>query len=136
MTKWKDDYHLLGLGGLTSLITNVIVSKWGNEVLIQCLYNPLEKVAYTLAFEDCRDIRWTVHDEEEVGENEAEIYGITLGEGGHRKPAVIHPDIFEISIIYGSFKIQMPPSYSPFTPFGRKGLGDSGIPPSPSHLLG
>lgn len=112
MTEWKDDYHLLGLGGLTSLITNVTLSNWGNTVLIQCLYNGLEKVPYALEFKDCRDIRWTVHDDDEVGEAEADIFGITLGEGGHRKPAVIHTDIFEISILYGSFRMQRPPSYS------------------------
>ena len=29
------DYNLLDLGGLTSLVTNVKVSLWGNEVLIE-----------------------------------------------------------------------------------------------------
>ena len=127
MTEWKDDYHLLGLGGLTSLITNVTVSNWGNTVLIQCLYNGLEKVPYALEFKDCRDIRWTVHDEEEVGEAEADIFGITLGEGGHRKPAVIHTDIFEISILYGSFRIQKSPSYSFFSQKGRRSLSSYAI---------
>ena len=58
-----------------------------------------------LAFKDYRDIRWTVHDEEEVGELEAEFFGIYLGEPEHQKPAVITTDIFEISILYGSFSI-------------------------------
>jgi hypothetical protein len=105
MNDWKDDYNLLGLGGLTSLITNVKVSSWGNEVSIECVYNPEERLPYVLAFKDCRDIRWTVHDEEEVGELEAEFFGISLGEPEHRKPAVITTDIFEISILYGSFSI-------------------------------
>lgn len=114
MSDWKDDYNLLGLGGLTSLITNVIVSKWGNEILIECVYNPIERVPYVMIFQDCRDIRWTVHDEEEVGEAEADIFGISLGEGSHRKPAVIHTDIFEISIFYGSFSLHKgkPEEYS------------------------
>ncbi|WP_293148805.1 MULTISPECIES: hypothetical protein [unclassified Microcoleus] len=60
---------------------------------------------YVLAFKDCRDIGWTVRDEEEVGELEAEFLGISLGEPEHRKPAVITTDIFEISILYGSFSI-------------------------------
>ena len=105
MNDWKDDYKLLGLGGFTSLITNVKVSSWGNEVSIECVYNPEERLPYVLAFKDCRDIGWTVHDEEEVGELEAEFFGISLGEPEHRKPAVITTDIFEISILYGSFSI-------------------------------
>ena len=60
---------------------------------------------YILAFKDCRDISWTVHDEEAVGELEAEFFGISLGDAEHRKPAVITTDIFEISILYGSFSI-------------------------------
>ncbi|MEG4227385.1 hypothetical protein QUA35_20345 [Microcoleus sp. N9_B2] len=106
MSDWKDDYNLLGLGGFTSLITKVNVSFWGNEVLIECVYNPEERLPYMLAFKDCRDISWTVHDEEAVGEPESEFFGITLGEPEHRKPAVITTDIFEISILYGSFSIQ------------------------------
>jgi hypothetical protein len=105
MNDWKDDYNLLGLGGLTSLITNVKVSLWGNEVSIECVYNPEERLPYVLAFKDCRDIRWTVHDDEEVGELEAEFFGISLGEPQHQKPAVITTDIFEISILYGIFSI-------------------------------
>jgi hypothetical protein len=106
MNDWKDDYNLLGLGGFTSLITNVKVSLWGNEVSLECVYNPEERLPYLLAFKDCRDIRWTVHDEEELGEPEAEFFGITLGEPKHRKPAVITTDIFEISILYGSFNVR------------------------------
>lgn len=105
MNDWKDDYNLLGLGGLTSLITNVKVSLWGNEVLIECVYSPEQRLPYLLEFKDCRDIRWTVHDEEEVNELEAEFFGISFGEPEHHKPAVITTDIFEISILYGSFSI-------------------------------
>jgi Ca2+/Na+ antiporter len=72
MSDWKDDYNLLGLGGLTSLVTNI-----------------------------------KVHTEEEVGELEAEFFGICLGESSHRKPAVLTADIFEVSILYGSFSIHI-----------------------------
>ena len=105
MSDWKDDYNLLGLGSFTSLITNVKVSSWGNEVSIECVYNPEERLPYVLAFKDCCDIGWTIHDEDEVGELEAEFFGIYLGEPEHQKPTVITTDIFEISILYGSFSI-------------------------------
>jgi hypothetical protein len=113
MSDWKDDYNLLGLGGLTSLVTNIKVSLWENEVLIECVYNPEERFPYVLAFKDCRDIRWTVQDEEEVGELEAEFLGISLGESAHRKPAVLTTDIFEVSILYGSFSIHKEENLNP-----------------------
>lgn len=46
-----------------------------------------------------------VHDEEEVKEPEADLIGIHLGEDAHRKAVLIHTNIFEISILYGSFSI-------------------------------
>jgi hypothetical protein len=102
-----DDYKLLNIGQLTSLVTNVKVSLWGNQVLLECLCDPAgERLPYTLNFQDCREIRWDVHDPEEVGDLEADLIGISLGEDAHRQPAVIHTDIFEISIIYGNFSVQ------------------------------
>jgi len=101
-----DDYNLLNLGGLTSLVTNVNVCLWGNEILFQCIYDPTgDRLPYSLVFQDCREIMWEVHDEEEVKEPEADLIGIHLGEDAHRKAALIHTDIFEVSILYGSFSI-------------------------------
>ncbi|MGL5058879.1 MAG: hypothetical protein ACRC62_02770 [Microcoleus sp.] len=102
-----DDYELLNVGGLTSLVTNVNVSLWGNEVVIECIYDPTgDRDPYSLVFQDCRLITWEVHDEEEIQEIEADLIGIHLGEGAHRKAALIHTDIFEISILYGSFSVR------------------------------
>jgi hypothetical protein len=42
---------------------------------------------------------------EDVKDPEADLIGIHLGENAHRKAALIHTDIFEISILYGSFSI-------------------------------
>ena len=105
MTNWTEDYHLLGLGGLTSLITNVKISIWGNKILFECVYNPDNRLPYTIVFQDCREINWEVYVPEEVGEVEADLIGIHLGEDAHRKPAVITTNIFEISIMYGSFYV-------------------------------
>jgi hypothetical protein len=100
------DYHLLRLGDLTSLITDIEVSLWGSELSFRCVYDPIGKrLPYKLIFQDCQDIRWTVHDLEEVNEQEADLIGISLGENEYRQPAVIHTDIFEVSILYRNIKI-------------------------------
>ncbi|MBO3463704.1 hypothetical protein G7B40_017095 [Aetokthonos hydrillicola Thurmond2011] len=102
-----DDYALLNLGGLTSLIKNVKVSRWGTMVAFECIYDPTgERSPYILVFEDCREIKWNVHDPEEAEDVEADLFGIHLGENAHRKPALIHTDIFEISLLYGKFHLQ------------------------------
>lgn len=103
----SDDYNLLNLGGLTSLITNVRLSLWGNEVVLECLYDPTgDRLPYTLNFKDCQEIRSRIHDPEEVHEPCAELIGIHLGEGDRQKTALIHTDIFEISLLYSTFNME------------------------------
>ena len=102
-----DDYELLNVGGLTSLVTNVNVSLWGNEISFECIYDPMgDRSPYTIVFRDCRDISWEVFHPEDVEDPEADLIGIHLGEDAHRKAALIHTDIFEISILYGSFSVR------------------------------
>ena len=102
-----DDYHLLKLGGLTSLITSVNVFLWGNEVSIECVYDPTgDRLPYVLVFQDCQDIRWSVHESEKVHDLEADIIGFYMGAESHQKPAVITTDIFELSITYCSFLLK------------------------------
>jgi len=101
-----DDYNLLNLGGLTSLVKNVNVSLWGNQIKFDFIYDPTGKrLPYSIVFQDCRDISWEVFHPEDVKDPEADLIGIHLGENAHRKAALIHTDIFEISILYGSFSI-------------------------------
>ena len=101
-----DDYNLLNLGGLTSLVTNINVSLWGNQIIFECIYDPTgDRSPYSIVFHDCRDISWEVFHPEDVKDPEADLIGFHLGEDAHRKAALIHTDIFEISILYGRFSI-------------------------------
>ena len=100
------DYHLLGLGDFTSVVTEVQVRLWGSEVSIQCLYDPATCQPYSLLFTDCREIRWNVHDSGAIRDSEANLIGFLLGQEDHQQPAVITTDIFEIFILYGRFEIK------------------------------
>ncbi|OCQ97500.1 hypothetical protein BCD67_24620 [Oscillatoriales cyanobacterium USR001] len=103
----SDDYKKLNLGGLTSLVTNVKMSCWGNELFFECVYDPTgDRLSYTLVFHDCHNIIWNVYHPEDSKELEADLIGIHLGEHEHQRPAIIHTDIFEISILYGSFSVE------------------------------
>lgn len=100
------DYHLLGLGNLTSLVTGVQVRRWGGEVTFRCLYDPSSRQPYLLIFTDCREIDWNVHEASATEQSEADLIGILLGKDKHRQAAVITTNIFEVSVLYGQFEIR------------------------------
>lgn len=104
-----DDYTLLGLGELTSIVTGISISAWGSQVLLECIYDPTgDRLPYQLLFQCCREVHFEVHDLEEVGECEADLIGISLGENDYKQPAIIHTDIFEISLLYDRIEISRP----------------------------
>jgi hypothetical protein len=102
-----DDYKKLGLGELTSLITGVTVSAWGSQVTLECLYAPVEEWSpYTLIFEGCQRVEWSVYDSDLLMDEMAELIGISLGVDGLKEAAIIYTDIFELSVLYRSFTIE------------------------------
>jgi hypothetical protein len=109
-----DDYLLLGLGELTSLVTGVRVSAWGSVLTVECVYAPGDRnLPYQLIFEDCQAIQWDVLEAQSVGDVEADLIGISLGKEEHQAPAIIHTDIFEVSVTYGSFRLERAASQMP-----------------------
>lgn len=101
-----EDLKSLGLGDFTSLITGARVSLWGNEFLLECMYDPIDRLPYRLAFQDCHEIKWYVHSPKDVQDSEADLIDIQLGEDNYRKHAVIYTDIFELLILYGSLRVE------------------------------
>ena len=101
------DYTLLELGPATSLVTNVLVTKWGSDVLVSCTYDPLgSRRPYQLFFNDCREVRWEVIHPEDVEDAEADLIGFSMGAAGHQGAALIHTDLFELSVLYGSLTVE------------------------------
>ena len=104
-----DDYGQLGLGGLTSLIKDVKLSAWGNRVTLECLYNPEAPYPYLIVFDDCREVDWSLHDLDNLQEPFADLIGIHLGCGNHQRKALIHTDIFDLSLLYGNWQVYSSP---------------------------
>jgi len=101
------DYALLKVGDAASIVTQVEITKWGGKVVVSCLYDPLESCRpYRLIFEDCHEITMRVINPESRQDATADLIGFSIGEECHHTPAVITTDIFEISILYGSFLVQ------------------------------
>jgi len=102
-----DDYTSLGLGDLTSLVTDIQIKQWGTELWLHCVYDPIgERVPYELIFQDCWQLRWEIHDSDASSDLEADLIGITLGQNDHRQVAIIHTDIFELSLLYGNVSLR------------------------------
>jgi hypothetical protein len=101
------EYNLLNLGTETSLIKAVTVSKWGANVKIACLYDPLgTRQPYEMVFQDCQELQWNIIEQANVDEPTADLIGFIRGEEYYRKPAVITTDTFELSISYKIFVLQ------------------------------
>lgn len=101
------DYALLDLGKAASLVTDVLVTNWGGSVVVSCLYEPLgSSQPYQLIFQDCLEVRWQVIELEDVQESAADLIGFSIGAGAYQEAAVLTTDVFELSIIYGSFILQ------------------------------
>ncbi len=99
------NYQFLDVGPCTSLVTDVLITKWGSEILVSCLYDPLGATKpYQVLFTDCMALRWEVHSPEYVRDSEADVIGFELISEA-RDHALIHTDIFELAIWYGSYKV-------------------------------
>jgi hypothetical protein len=51
-------------------------------------------------------VSWEVVDPEDVGDAEADLIGFSLGVENQQSEATIHTDLFELSVLYGSFALQ------------------------------
>ncbi len=95
------------LGPATSFVTDVLVTKWGSEVVVLCLYDPFGvRRPYQLLFRGCTDVQWEVTHPEDVTDSEADIIGFSIGVEDNRNLAVLHTDVFELLITYGSFTVR------------------------------
>ena len=90
---------------LLSIVTGVQMLKWGSEVHVACLDDPVTRQPYLLIFKNCTEVRWYVHEPEDVNDSEDNLIGFLLGKEKHQEPAVITGAIFELWALYESFEI-------------------------------
>ncbi len=66
-----------------------------------------EEREFQLIFKDFHLQLWQIlEDEYDPRQFNADVIGMEIGESGHRKPAVISTDLFEIFVSYGELEIQ------------------------------
>ena len=89
-----------------SVVTDVRVLKWGSEVQVECLDDPVTRQLYVLVFKNCTEVRWHVHELNDVQDSEDNLIGVLLGKEKYQEPAVITGGIFELWVLYESFELQ------------------------------
>lgn len=103
-----DDYEKLGLGKLTSFISEIEIDSWGSQLTLKCVYDPRgDRLPYTLTFCGCKHLHWEVHDPDLVNDLEADLIGIHMGKEHWQAPAIIHTDIFELTSLYDYFEVKL-----------------------------
>ncbi len=98
-------FDLLGVEPGTLSVAGVQINTWGREVLIDCVYEDGSPRPFQLLFEACSSIQWDVHGEPSDDDRTAELMGLFLGEEEHRTASIVYTDLFELSVLYGSFTL-------------------------------
>ncbi len=102
-----EDLKQFDLGDYTSLINNIKLLSWGNELELECIYAPHNfKLSYKIHFFNCSEIDFSIHSPENSQDLVADIIDFKLEEKELEKTAIIYTDIFELFIIYDSLKIE------------------------------
>jgi len=89
-----------------SIVTDVSVLKWGSEVQVECLDDPVTRQLYVLVFKNCTEVRWHIHELDDVYDLEDNLIGVLLGKENHQEPALITGGIFQLWVLYESFELQ------------------------------
>lgn len=87
-------------------VTSISDSYWGHTLTIEG-FQDSELIRYAVTYTNCKLIRWeSVEDKpEELSSPVADVIGWEMGEGNHKKPAIITTDFFEMSVWYEKYEI-------------------------------
>jgi hypothetical protein len=91
-------------GGL--FVTNIESHLWGTEQIVHFVYNPhVEDKSFRIIFKNCTRFHWEYYGEEDDERDEtADVIGFDFRLDQHGQAAILHTDLFEISIHYGSLE--------------------------------
>ncbi len=90
------------------LITGIEYKRWNRDLVFNAIYDDSrEDTVFHVIFKDCQYINWfAMGDEVDAHHAAVDVIGMEIGEGAHRKPAMITTDLFEVSITYGELVIE------------------------------
>lgn len=94
-------------------IQHIAFERWGNELVISCVYeagSESKPVEFQILLHDCREMQWRLYahlrppDDQTLPE--AMLVNIHLGRDNHRKPLHILTDFFGLTVLYGTMEIE------------------------------
>lgn len=105
-TDQKTFFAEFGLPPDGFLIETVEITRWGHDYRFGLKLHNDEAVRCYLVVEDVRSAHWASFDEEtDERDTLVDVIGFEMGEPNHQKQALIHTDIFELLLTYGSMKL-------------------------------
>lgn len=99
-------YRLLDAEPRGLIVKKLEIKLWGNEIWLDLEYYDEPPKQFQIIFKECAGLQWTVIDDR-VDERDmfADVIGLTFGEEGNHRIAVLHTDIFEVVVNYGNMTI-------------------------------
>jgi hypothetical protein len=101
-------YNLLSVAQSGLFVTEIESCLWGTEQIVHFIYSPhVENKPFRINFKDCTKFHWEYYGEEEDARDEiADVIGFDFHLDQDVKTAIVHTDLFEIIIHYGSLEVQ------------------------------
>lgn len=84
---------------LVALISNVEIRRWGSALAIDCFDDPINRHRYHVMFRNCRELHWSHDAMAAMTDTEADVIGLTLGQGEYGEPAILTTDLFDLSVL-------------------------------------
>ena len=98
---------LLELGLNDSSVTDVLVTRWGSEVVVSCLHDPYgSRRPYQIMFRDCKKVSREITTPDNAKDSEAAIIDFATRIEDDLSVSIIAADIFELVIVHSSFVIE------------------------------
>jgi hypothetical protein len=73
---------------------------------LDCRYDPEQQEPFQIIFEGCKNIVWDWETDNAASHEIADVISIFLGQGDYQERAIIHTDLFEMTLSYQRLIIQ------------------------------
>ncbi len=80
--------------------------EFSGTLVFECQYDPEKREPFQLIFEGCKHIACRWNSEAATSPDVADVVSMFLGEGNYQEQAIIHTDLFEITLSYQRLIIQ------------------------------
>jgi hypothetical protein len=101
-------YRLLNVEPRGILLSQVTIVAWGQQVHLECLYDPDRNLRFRVIFRNCTKVSWQIveTDQDLSREVQADVIAFEVGVPNHEEASLILTDLFHLTIVYGEMKVE------------------------------